>query len=366
MNLERQMRRLLALEVVGYFRPAGCVWVLLLAGRGFTLAEIGLAEGVFHLVSLCFEIPSGMLADLLGRKRALAAGQLLFSLSALAMIFSRNLAGVCLNMALTALGYNLASGTREAITYDSLLLHGEEGRYLGVSSRLNIAFRLTTAAASLCAGGIVVLGYRRGYAIDVLFALTAAGIALSLHEPLVTEGQRTRAAVGFRGFSGRLSRHIRATASFLRQNPKAVRLMLFNALAGALATLLGFYIQDGLFRGGTPAVLLGPLLVAIGLGGAAGSRLAPRLARLPYRAAAALACAGVLCGYLMAATAFTPVMALGGFLAAMGDDALQTLTDARLNQGLPSDQRSTLLSASSMCFSVVMAVLSPLAGILAG
>ena len=51
-------------------------------------------------------------------------------------------------------------------------------------------------------------------------------------------------------------------------------------------------------------------------------------------------------------------------MVAMGDDSLQTLTDARLNAGLPSDQRATLISVSSMCFSVVMLVLSPLAGIL--
>ncbi|HWS42644.1 MAG TPA: MFS transporter [Pseudoflavonifractor sp.] len=366
MNLERQIRRLLTLEVVGYFRPAGCIWVLLLANRGFTLAEIGLAEGFFHLVSLCCEIPSGLLADLLGRRRALAIGQLMGALAALTMIFSRAMAGVCLCMGLLAASYNLASGTREAISYDSLLLHGAEGEYLKLSSRQNMVYRLTTGAAMLCAGVTAALGYRVGYALDILFALAAAGVALSLHEPLVTEGQRAGAQAGLHAFPRRLGAHIRATAAFLYQNPKSVRLMLFNAAAGAFATLLGFYLQDGLARAGAPAASLGLLLVAVGLGGAAGSRLAPWLARLSYRSAAMLTCAGVLCGYLMVATAFAPVMALGGFLAVAGDDALQTLTDARLNQGLPSDQRSTLISVSSMCFSVVMLVLSPLAGALAG
>ena len=40
--------------------------MLLLTLRGFTPVQIGLAEGVFHLASLCFELPSGMLADLMG------------------------------------------------------------------------------------------------------------------------------------------------------------------------------------------------------------------------------------------------------------------------------------------------------------
>ena len=79
--LPRQKRTLLLLEWCAGFRPAGSIWVLLLALRGFSLVEIGAAEGVFHAVSLCGELPSGLLADLLGRRRTLAAGQAMFLLS---------------------------------------------------------------------------------------------------------------------------------------------------------------------------------------------------------------------------------------------------------------------------------------------
>lgn len=366
MNLKKQIRRLIALECVGYFRPAGCVWVLLLAGRGFTLAEIGLAEGFFHLVSLCCEIPSGMLADLLGRKKALAAGQIMSGLSAIAMIFSQNLAGVCLNMALCALGYNLASGTREAMTYDSLVLCGAEGEYLKVSSRQNTLYRLTTAVAMLCAGGTVLLGYRAAYLIDVGFSLAAVSIALSLWEPMVTEGQKNRERARLSQLPSRFKKCAADALHFLRINPKAMWLMLFNALVGASATLLGFFLQNGLSTAGAPAACLGPLLVGIGLGGAVGSHLAPLLEKLPYGASCVITTLGVAVGFLAAASGNVSLMALGGFLAAAGDDALQTLTDARLNAGIPSDQRATLVSVSSMCFSLVMVVLSPLAGIMVG
>lgn len=366
MNMKKQIRRLMALECVGYFRPAGCIWVLLLAGRGFSLAEIGLAEGIFHLVSLICEVPSGMVADLLGRKRTLAAGQIMSGLSAVAMLFSHDLTGVCINMALSALGYNLASGTREAITYDSLVTCGAEGDYLRVSSKINIIYRLGTAAAMLCAGLVATVGYRVGYTIDILFALAGTLVALSLWEPVVTEGQRVREGALLQGLGKRLRAHLGAAAGFLKEHPRSVGLMLFNAVVGAFATLLGFYLQDALPKASAPVALLGPLLIAVGLGGAAGSHVAPLLERLPYKAAAVLSCAAIFSGYLMAASGILPVMALGGFLAVAGDDCLQTLTDARLNHSLPSDQRATLISVSSMCFSLVMVVLSPLTGALVG
>ena len=84
-SLPRQKRALLLLEWCTAFRPAGSIWVLLLALRGFSLVEIGTAEGLFHVVSLCCELPSGLLADVMGRKRTLVASFAMFLISALLM-----------------------------------------------------------------------------------------------------------------------------------------------------------------------------------------------------------------------------------------------------------------------------------------
>ena len=208
------------------------------------MTQIGLAEGVFHLVSLCCELPSGMLADLLGRKWTLAASRAMGALSALAMITARTGLGVCLAMGLCALGYNLASGTREAITYDSLLQCGQAERYLRVSAWQNIFWRGAGAAALLVAG------------------LTEPAVGAPERRPRLSELPR-----GFRDCA-------RDAADFLRANPAAAAVMLFNALVGALATLLGFFLQDGLTSAGAGNALLGPLLLLVALGGVAGSRAA--------------------------------------------------------------------------------------------
>lgn len=362
MQIKKQVRRLLALEFVGNFKPAGALWVLLLVGRGFSLAQVGLAEGFFHLVSLCCEVPSGMVADTLGRRRTLMASHLAFALSAGLMIVSRGMAGVLAAMALNALAYNLASGTREAITYESLLQVGREGDYLRLSSRQNIFWRLAAAAATLCAGGVVLLGYRRGYALDLVLSLACIGLAGGLVEPLVTESPRGRGRLG--DLARLLGQCAGEAARFLRRHPRVCLLMLFNAVIGAVATLMRFFLQDGLTRAGASPVLLGPLLLCIELGGVVGSWLAPVLGKLPYRAAGTLCALGQGLALLLVSTGRLPALAVGGILAVACDDSLQVLTDARLNANLPSEQRATLISVSSMCFSLVMIVCSPLAGAL--
>lgn len=55
-------------------------------------------------------------------------------------------------------------------------------------------------------------------------------------------------------------------------------------------------------------------------------------------------------------------LALGGFIAAVADDALQVRTNVLLQDMFPSEQRATLTSLESFTFSVIMIVLSPLAG----
>lgn len=366
MKIKQQLRILFSMEFLGNFRLAGGVWVLLLVGRGFSLVQVGLAEGFFHVVSFCCEVPSGMLADVLGRRRTMVASQVMFAVSAAAMLLSGSMAGVCLAMALNAMAYNLASGTREAITYDSLLQAGQEEEYLRVSSLQNVLWRLAQALSTLCAGIAVMVGYRCGYGVDLLLSLLVAGLACRLVEPVVTKAQQERGRPHLRDLPGLLKTCALEALTFLRKHPSAAGLMLFNALVGAGATLLRFFLQDGLSRAGAAPALLGPMLLFIELGGVAGARLALPLSRLPYRLAAALCSAGVVLGVFAPLTGSLSLMVAGGFLAVACDDALQTLTDSRLNHALPSDQRATLISISSMAFSLVMIALSPVAGVLAG
>ena len=126
MNLQKQLRCVYLHAFTSTLRFTDAVWVALLAARGFTLAQIGLAEGVFHGVSLLCEVPSGMAADLLGRRRTLIFGGALGVVSAVTMAFAPSLAFICAGMGLKALGYNLLSGTTEALTYDSLKTAGRE------------------------------------------------------------------------------------------------------------------------------------------------------------------------------------------------------------------------------------------------
>lgn len=71
MSAKKQLNKLYQNNFLFNISIAGAAWVLLLVSRGFSLVQVGIAETVFHAVSIICEIPSGMFADVIGRKKSL-------------------------------------------------------------------------------------------------------------------------------------------------------------------------------------------------------------------------------------------------------------------------------------------------------
>ena len=114
---------------------------------------------------------------------------------------------------------------------------------------------------------------------------------------------------------------------------------------------------------GIPDSALGIALFIMEMGGILGAKLILRCKKLRYRWVFLITSVLVLCGVLIEHTDIAVLMTLGGFVAACSDDALQVRTDAILQEMFPSEQRATLISVESFTFSMIMIVLSPLAGI---
>lgn len=358
LKIKKQIYSLLTVSAQGSFQIAGASWVVLLAVRGFSMVEIGFAESCFHVASFLFEIPSGVIADVFGRKRSMILSQCMFILSAVGMIFSNSMFGICASLILDALGYNFASGTREALAYDSLKAADCEERYLEFSSLEMTIYRIGNASAVLCAGFALLIGYRRAYLLDVVLGVVCLIVSFQLKEVKIVETQ----------FEGRISERIfrcfRECFFFLTHNTASLRLMFMNAFVGAVSILTAFYLQVELEQSVLPDVLLGPALFGISLGGAVGAKLTVKFSGWKYRGLYVFCLAGVTGGLICGLSGSVAVMCAGGFFAGFCDNLLEVRTDALLNERFPSSQRATLISVSSLCFSCVMIVLSPVIGYL--
>lgn len=368
-NIKAQIHKLYTLTMVGYFRIAGASWVALLALRGFSMLEIGMLESIFHIVSSWFKIPSGVVADVFGRKKTMVLASLVSFVSGLFMILSNNFWSVAFAIGFSALSYNLESGTREALAYDSLKFAGQEEKYNKFASTEMMLYRITSSTATLCAGFALWLGYRKAYAFDIVFSLMAIGIACSLNEVSVSNDENTDNKENNNPNANkntkivyRFKNVITESWHFMIINKKARSIMVINALIGAVSTLVLFFLQAKLPLAGLNDALLGPALFVMGLGAAFGAKAAGFFPKWKYKKYIITSSIGVIFAFAMVFTELPYVMVLGGFAGSFFDDFIEVRTDIILNEMIPSEQRATLISVNSFMFSLVMIVMSTLMG----
>ena len=355
LNIEKQIRKLYASSVLGNLSLTGA-WVAILAARGYNLVDIGIAETVFHITSLIFEIPSGVLADVFGRKKMLIVSSIMRMIGNIIMILSDNLFTVCLSIAFHALSYNFSSGTGDALAYDSLKAANAESRFERFESDQLVIYRLCSGISTLCAGFALFIGHRLAYGTDLITGVIQIAVLMSLSEMYAPAPEQSGS------IAARLAICLKESFTFMKSAKRAMKLMIVNSLIGAADTLLLFFLQAKLPERGIPHRLLGAALLFMEMGDIIGSKLITKLPKLSYRCVFCISSVMVLAGIVAEHSPMYAVMALGGFIAAVADDALQVRTNVLLQDMFPSEQRATLTSLESFTFSVIMIVLSPLAG----
>lgn len=362
LNLKKQLACIYTSDLFSGLRITDAVWVALLAARGFSLWEIGLAESVYHIVSLFCEVPSGMAADLLGRRKTLLSGGVLTVTCNLLMAFAPNLFTICLAMGLNALAMTMFSGTFTALVYDSLKTEGREDEYIQVSANSSQISMLANAIGSLASLLKRFLGFAGFYLLSAAFeGVSTAALAL-MEEPIVTAAQANREKHPLHALPEQFRQLVRDSLHVLHTCPMAGKLIASSALISVPSYLTKMFLQQRLVELGWPTELLFLPLLLGGLACVAGTEIGRRVRcrsmRRLYTACALLCGVGTL--LVGAAPAWGGIL---GMMLVQGVLEVYLLHESqKLNDAIPSDQRATLISVDSMAYSLLMIPASPLVG----
>ena len=356
LNVKKQLVLLYMSNFVSNISIAGAAWVLLLVSDGYSLVQVGFAETVFHIVSLMAEIPSGMFADVMGRKKSLIVSCIMGMLSAAVRGFLPGFPCVLISIGFSALSYNFASGSDSALAYDSLLEEGQESKYDKYISTQTAIYRISNGIATLFAGVAVIMGNRNAQMLSLGIYAVNMVCLLCLRENKVIQKKSGDS------LSKRIKDVMSGSFGFLKGNKKVAGLIFRNALVGGIDVLLLFFLQAKLPMTGIPDWSLGPLLFIMSMGGIAGAFAAGKVKKITLGKLFIFCLSLALIGLVSEFTGIWYLMTIGGFLTAFADDLIQIRSDIALNQMVPPEQRATLISVNSFCFSVLMIVMSPLAG----
>lgn len=338
------------------------LWMIYLASRGFSLVQLGILEGIYHITSFLMEVPTGVVADLWGRKVSRIAGRVVAVTSLAIMFYARSFPFQAIAFVATALGNNLESGAGDALVYDSLLLDGREHKYMKVAGKQELVYQTTLIVAFALGGYLALRSYTAVFGLSMGFFAAAAVCALLFREPHIER----HGAFGEHGsLLGKIGTSMRLqlveSLGIMRKRGRIAFFIVFSELLFCLITVQFFYLQNHWIALGWTEFDIGLVFAAnavvAGITAVKAAKIEKRIGErgvLTYMPLLML-----FCLWGVATTPFSQVFFI---LVGCVEGILITAVGTYINRLIPSAQRATILSFQSMAFSLFMIVVFPAVG----
>lgn len=125
-----------------------------------TYGQLGWVDALGFGFALVLEVPSGAVADLLGRRKTILFGMVAGAIGVLIITFSGSLTGIFIGWLITQICYAFYSGAAEAITYDSLVDVKREDSFDKVITRSSEIESYAGAITTLLGGFLFTISFR--------------------------------------------------------------------------------------------------------------------------------------------------------------------------------------------------------------
>ena len=208
---------------------------LMLLDKGTSLSSLAVVLGVYSMSIFITEIPSGVLADLLGRKHIFIASCALYSISSIVLLFLKGW-WLILCMIPWGAGKAFATGSFDALAIDNYIAENGKEKLSAVTGELALLGTLGIASGAVLGGLLPGIAQKLFPALGmydlnlilkcVLCSVTALLAVFYLKEtPLPRPAERLT-----------LKKHLAQSLSFVKQN-RTVRLLVTGIFFG------GFFLS---------------------------------------------------------------------------------------------------------------------------
>jgi MFS family permease len=217
--------------------------------NNLTTRHLFIIQAVYSLTIVLFEIPSGYIADVWGRKQTLVMGALFCFIGYMVYSFSGGFWEFLVAEILLGFGNSCISGTDTAMLYDSLVEKKQEDNYLKIEGKMTSVGNFAEAIAGVLGGFLAAINTRLPFIIQAFIALIAIPAAISLYEPkLHAFSQKTT-------FNDVLN----AFRNVLFKNKKLRKNLIISSVIGASTLSMAWFVQPYFKLVNVPVALYGIL-----------------------------------------------------------------------------------------------------------
>ena len=324
---------------------------------GISLTQVQILQSWFMFWFFILEIPTGAIADYVGRKHSIALGALIVAVAVLVYGSVPKFEIFLLGEFLFAAAMALMSGADEALLYDSLKEAGRQEERKKIFWKAN-SFHLLGMLIAAPIGSFIAsrLGLNMPMIFSAIPYLLAGLVAWSIREPAIRQTKSE---------SKRYLDIVKKGFSFLR-NHKVLRLLALDAIVVASSAYFIIWLYQPLLRSvGIGIFYLGVIHAVLVLSEILVSSNFERLTKLfgsdkRYLRVSAIV---VVLSFLLVA-AWPNVVTISILVILGGGFGLTRLPlmSAYMNKFIPSEQRATILSSISMFRRFGLVILNPLIG----
>jgi MFS family permease len=337
------------------------IFMLFQEGRGLSFFERLALGGIYAGVIVAVEIPTGVFADRLGRRRSMMIGALMMAASCLVAFRAHSFGMFVIAESLAAVSMALCSGADSAYLFDLLLEHDRVHEYGRRESAASAWHLLGSAIAFAGGGALAQIDLALPYLVTAGVACIAAVVACLLEEDRVRP-PREPARIALHSWG----REMRAAVREVTSNGRLAWLIGYSAVVFMLlrATIYVYqpYLEErGLGPSGIGLLFAGVYVVA--------ATVAYRTHLLRRRFGDELLLWGLLAALAvsflgLAGVANGPWMLSLLVVQAVANGIYSPLTKPLMNREITdSSRRAAVLSVESMARRGAIGIFSPLVGL---
>lgn len=361
-DLEGNLRR--------YLLFSGCVFtplfvpviVLFWQENGLDLTDVFLLQALFSVAVVLLEVPTGMVADRLGKRTSLLAASAVLAAGFALYGFGHGFAWFLGVEVALALGAALYSGADSGLLYDTLAALDRKEEYTRWAGRGRAVQMFSFAASNIVGGLLATWSLRATLLCSTLGPIAAFGVAWRM-----TEVQRPAPTSSLREGLAAYGSLIAAALRFVRRH-QLVRwnIALLAVLTGSSTWLLWLY-QPWMEHVGLPLWAFGLAFALFNVWAAGSGALADRLQRTLGQRGALVALAALQVAPLVLMPMWAvpaSVLWILGHQTVRG--AARPILTERILAHTWEDKRATVLSLSSLAGRLFYALTAPLLGVAVG
>jgi MFS family permease len=319
------------------------IYPLFLLSRGLDLFQINAVLATYGVTVVLFEVPTGAIADVFGRRFSFVLGCAIRTGAYLLYTRVQDFQDCVVAEFLDAIGTTMVSGALDAWAVDGVRAEGDHRPMDGLFSRAAVIARSLMIAGGLAGGYLAEVGFTLPWIVAAaLFAVSGVAGAVLMGETRTLPAAETERPS--------IRRTVVDGLSIVRASP-VLLLLCGLALVSAFAAFpIHMLWQPRVVAlGGDQLRLMGWIVALLNVTSLVGSALLPRLLRRFRREA-------ILCGAMLWRSAMVAVLAAASTLGpAVGGLLLQEIafglsdpvTAAWTNEHVAAAQRATVLSVRS-------------------